>query len=548
MIQLQSLKTRGLALTALVALLPGAAFAQSADTSAGGQPSAFLIADVHVSPHTLQPFPRSTFHNDRYTMRQASMVDLIASAYSVDANNILGGPSWLETDHFDIYANAPPKTSSDTVKLMLRTLLADRFKLVLHTDSKPLPAFVLSAGKGEPKLTPADTSVDSNCKYVDPPPNLPQGTVPYITFTCHNTTMATFAENIHNWAGGYLTSPVVDSTGLKGSWDFDIKWTGKGGLARAGADGISIFDAVDKQLGLKLEAKTAPLPVVIVDSAIEKPTPNPPGVDKALPPPPPAEFDVATIRPSSPDAKGLNGRVQGSQVSLQNGTLKFLIAFAYDVTDEMLVNAPKWFDTDHFDINAKAAVDPTPGAPQMDPDDLRQMVRKFLADRFQLKVHREDRPLDAYTLIATSSPKLKKADPANRTGCKEGPGADGKDPRIANPILGRLLTCRNMTLSQFAAVLQNQANGYIHTPVLDATGIDGAYDITLSFSSSGQLPNGGAPPPTSDAGNAPAASDPSGAVSLIDAINKQLGLKLVKQKRPVPALVIDSVEEKPTEN
>jgi uncharacterized protein (TIGR03435 family) len=103
-----------------------------------------------------------------------------------------------------------------------------------------------------------------------------------------------------------------------------------------------------------------------------------------------------------------------------------------------------------------------------------------------------------------------------------------------------------MSMTQFAAMLQSQAPGYIYTPVLDATGIDGSYDITLSFSSAGQLRGGGggAPP----AGEAPAASDPDGAVSFLDAVNRQLGLKLVKVKRPIPALVIDHIDEKPTEN
>ncbi len=62
----------------------------------------------------------------------------------------------------------------------------------------------------------------------------------------------------------------------------------------------------------------------------------------------------------------------------------------------------------------------------------------MFADRFQMTSHFEDRPVEAFTLIATN-PKMKKADPLNRTHCKEGPGPDGKDPRIANPILGRLL-------------------------------------------------------------------------------------------------------------
>ena len=529
-----------------LALLSSAARGQSADAPPAGARPTFQVADVHPSPHTTTAFPRSTFHGDRYSMRQANLVDLIVNAYGVDPSNVVGGPSWLETDRFDIYAVTPPKTSHDAVKLMLQALLADRFKLVLHRDSKPLPAFVLSAGKGAPKLTDADASGNPNCQFVDPPPNPPAGSVPLYIFSCHNTTMEAFAEDLHQWAGDYLTNPVVDSTGLKGAYDFDIKFHSKGRAARAGADGISIFDAVDKQLGLKLEAKTAPLPVVVVESANEKPTPNVPGIEKLLPPPPPAEFDVATIKPSQPDAK-MNGRINGSQVSLQAGTMKFMITFAYDISDEMLVGAPKWVDTDHFDLLGKAAVDPTPGAPQIDLDDLREMMRKFLAERFQLKVHMEDRPLDAYTLVA-ANPKLKKADPANRTGCKEGPGADGKDPRIANPILGRLLTCHNMTMAQFGTMLQTLANGYIHTPVLDSTGLTDAYDFTLSFSTAGQLQSGGGsgnPPPP---GDAPLASDPSGALSLPDAMNKQLGVKLVQQKRPVPALVIDHIEEKPTDN
>jgi uncharacterized protein (TIGR03435 family) len=479
-------------------------------------------------------------------MRQANMVDLIVKAYGVDPGNVVGGPAWLETDRFDVYAKASPKTSAETVNLMLRTLLAERFKLVLHTDSKPLPAFVLSVGKGAPKMTESDGSADPNCQYMDPPPNLAPGTIWPIEFVCQNTTMDAFAQDLHDWAGGYVTSPVVNSTGLKGGWNFDFKWTNEGQLAKAGTDGISVFDAVDQQLGLKLEAKTAPLPVVAVDSVNEKPTDNSPDLAKLLPPAPPAEFEVATVRPSAPDVQ-LNGRISGGQVNLTGGTMEFMLTFAYDVTDEMIVGAPKWMTTDHFDINAKASSDSPsgqPGAPQMDPDDLRLMMRKFLADRFNLKVHMEDRPLDAYNLVA-DHPKLKVANPANRTGCKEGPGDDGKDPRIANPILGRLLTCRNMTMTQFAAMLQSQASGYIHSPVLDATGIDGAYDMTLSFSTAGQLRSGGGASPS---GDAPAASDPNGAVSFIDAVNRQLGLKLVKVKRPIPALVIDHIDEKPTEN
>ena len=184
---------RAFACVVFLLSLAGAALGQAAP--------AFEVADIHTSPHTLQPFARSIFQGNRFMMRQANMVDLIAKAYGVDPNNVVGGPSWLETDRFDIYAKAPLKTSSETINLMLRELLADRFKLVVHTGSKPLPAFVLTTGKGAQKLTQADDSAESSCKFIDPPPNPPPGSVPLYTFSCKNTSMAAFVEDLHQWAG-----------------------------------------------------------------------------------------------------------------------------------------------------------------------------------------------------------------------------------------------------------------------------------------------------------------------------------------------------------
>jgi uncharacterized protein (TIGR03435 family) len=527
-------------------------FAQSADT-----PPTFEAADVHVSPPHRFPFmDGGHLRGDRYVLRQATMVDLIATAYGVDADNVLGGPIWLETDRFDVIAKAPATTSPATLKLMLRSLLTDRFKLVFHNGTKPLPAFVLTTGKGPLKLKQAEGSGDADCKYQEPPQNQSPGTVPSIVFSCHHTTMEEFAQNLHQWAGGYLTDPVVDSTGLKGSWDFDIKWTPRQLLQKAGADGISIFDAVDKELGLKLERQTAPRPALIVDSVNQKPTPNAPGLEKILPTPPPAQFDVAIIKPGKPDARFM-GRINGGQVDVQSVTLKFLITFAWDLNpndDEVLVGAPKWLDSDRFDILAKVVNDAPAGSgpdPRIDIDDLRQMLQLLLADRFKLQTHKEDRPVNAYTLIAVK-PKLTPADPLSRTRCKEGPGPDGKDPRVANPVLNRLLSCQNMNMAQIGDELQRVAPGYIYSPVLDATGIKGSWDFTLSFSSAdltkGGGGNGGPPPAVPTTGASATTSDPNGALSLFDAVNKELGLKLEKQRRPVPVLVIDHIEEKPTEN
>jgi uncharacterized protein (TIGR03435 family) len=194
-------------------------------------------------------------------------------------------------------------------------------------------------------------------------------------------------------------------------------------------------------------------------------------------------------------------------------------------------------------------MDPGPNGPRIEIDDLRKMVRTLLEERFKMQAHMEDRPINAYTLIAVN-PKLRKADPLSRTRCTEGPGPDGKDPRIANPALNRLITCQNMTMAQIGDELQRVASGYIYSPVLDGTGIKGSWDFTLSFSSADQTQAraAGGGNPSGSASSTDGASDPNGAITLFDAVNRQLGLKLEKQRRLSPVLVIDHIEEKPTEN
>ena len=90
--------------------------------------------------------------------------------------------------------------------------------------------------------------------------------------------------------------------------------------------------------------------------------------------------------------------------------------------------------------------------------------------------HMEDRTVTAYTLVAVK-PKMRKADPANPTRWHEGPGPDGKDPRITNPMLSRLVTFQNMTTAQFAEVIPLIGSGIYSGPVLDSTGLDGGWDL-----------------------------------------------------------------------
>jgi uncharacterized protein (TIGR03435 family) len=227
-----------------------------------------------------------------------------------------------------------------------------------------------------------------------------------------------------------------------------------------------------------------------------------------------------------------------------------LIRLAWNLTDdELLAGGPKWLDDTKYSVVARStsAIGGTAGNLQIDIDDLRLMLRALLVQRFALKTHLEDRPVSAYTLVA-DKPKLRPADPAHRTNCREGVDPGARDPRTTNPSLSRLVTCQNMTLQQFAEDLPRLAGGYIHIPVVDATGVTGAWDFTLNFSPSGQVN-------TASAGTAPApsasvlmAADPTGSLSVFDAVERQLGLKLDLRKRSMPVLVIDSVDERPSEN
>jgi uncharacterized protein (TIGR03435 family) len=564
--------SRGLIGASFVALLSFAAFGQST-----GALPAFEIADVHASPHVLTPnMQGGVLRAGRYEIRQATMVDLIRTAYGVDADKVLGGPSWLDTDRFEVIAKAPPNATLDTTKLMLRALLVERFKLALHNDSHALPGFALTVGKGgPPKLKESDGSGDTGCKFIPPPPpppppppaggqagGAPVINLPTYSYECHNMTMAAFAETMRTLNGAqqyFDTGLIADQTGLKGAWDFNFKYGPKiaGGvmalLVAPGTESISIFDAMDKQLGLKLDPLKVATPVVIVDSVNRKPSDNPPGVTTALPVIPP-EFEVADLRLSDPNA-GPGGRGGGFQpsgrVDLRGYPLTALINLALNLNGpDAIIGMPKSLATVSVDLIAKMPSNGPAGPNQpIDLDFFRPALKGLLEERFKLKTHMEERPTDAYTLLPGKPKMQKTADPLVRTGCKEGPGPDGKDPRIANPILSRLITCQNITMAQLANMLPSLAGGYVHSEVLDSTGLTDAYDFTLSFSANGlaqfvanQTGQAGG------AGGPAAASDPGGGLSLPDAVSKQLGVRLEMQKRPVPVVVIDHIDEKPSDN
>jgi uncharacterized protein (TIGR03435 family) len=534
------------------AFVCGSALGQSAE-----KPQ-FEVADVHISPQTSQPFTRGPFYTSgRYELRFATMLDMIATAYAIDPERVSGGPNWLEMDRFDVFAKTPEKSTAESRKLMLQSLLAERFKLAIHNDTRPMAAYGLTAKK--PQLKDAEGEGETGCKFTAqnasnaPTPGGGPIQLPVLIYACKNMTMAAFAGALLNApaAGQYLNNRlVVDQTELKGSYDFTLRYTPKipAGFATTGEQ-IPLFDALEKQLGLKLELTTSPMPTMVVDSVNQKPTANSPEAMKSFPPLP-TEFEVASLKPSAPDARPgppdvKNGRLYLPGISLQN-----LILIAWDVnTPEFLVGAPKWLNEDKYEILAKAPagvaigdLTPNRNAVPVNIDALRPMMRALITERFQMAAHTEDRPMNAYTLTA-NKPKLKKADPTSRTRWQEGVAPDSKGDKNANASLGRLVTCQNVSMAQFAVMLPNIAPGYLATNVVDATGLEGGYDFTFSFS-----PLGAVRQARAATGETSDASEPSGTLTLFEAISKQLGLKLDTVKRPVQVLVIDKIERKPLEN
>src|SRR5689334_2470505 len=253
----------------LIVVVTSSAFGQTSTS-----PPSFEIADVHASAPRVGPnLWIAPFRGERYEMRQATMVELISNAYNTSAEKVLGGPSWLEVNRFDVIGRTPKGTSLDTAKAMLQTLLVERFKLTLHKDTRPLLTYVLTVA-GKHKLKEAAGTGTAGCQPQPPPPPEP-GSFPPQTAVCRGMTMAALAELLPRVANAYVPTSIVDSTGLTGAWDFEITFHNRNVLAQAGNDGISLFDALEKQLGLKLEQKELPSTAIVVDSVNETPIENP---------------------------------------------------------------------------------------------------------------------------------------------------------------------------------------------------------------------------------------------------------------------------------
>jgi uncharacterized protein (TIGR03435 family) len=224
-------------------------------------PPAFDVASVKLVVRDVPNHPvglrinHGTLNVDDGRLRQ-----IIGLAYGIQRVNVLGGPDWIDIDKFTIIAKADsPDATPEQIKLMLQTLLAERFKLALHKDTKEIRVYTLTVGKNGSKLkeTPEEEKGSSNVG----------GTPRGLQMVYRKANILLLVNTLANMLG----SPVVDKTGLTGRYDIRLEWTDD--RFRRPADSMSadlapdLFTALEEQLGLKMEVKKGPAEVLVVDHA-----------------------------------------------------------------------------------------------------------------------------------------------------------------------------------------------------------------------------------------------------------------------------------------
>jgi len=267
----------------------------------------------------------------RITYNNLSLRDLMTVAYSVKRSQITGEPSWFDSERFDITAKVPAGATKDDARVMLQSLLADRFKLTLHREKKEMAMYALVVGKNGPKLkestAPADEPKD-NGEPPPPPPDLrdrlamgkdgcpepppqmgnrPVNMMMFVTGAACMVANAQTMSGLADMLSNQFDRPVTDMTGLKGKYDFHVRFdpssigSGRGGMmimgpppgamgggpGRGEAGGMgpvttvepqeappSIFAALQEQLGLKLEPRKGPVDLLVIDHIEKTPTEN----------------------------------------------------------------------------------------------------------------------------------------------------------------------------------------------------------------------------------------------------------------------------------
>src|SRR5262245_57950800 len=224
--------------------------------AAAPQRPEFEVASV--KPHSAGGSPHVSIARDpgRLTYTNMTVRGLIREAYGLKVYPFSRGPDALSTDRYDVIAKVPPDASKEQRILMLQALLAERFKLIVHRETKELPIYTLVAGKDGPKFR----AVEDDGSAAE------TGSGGGHQIKAHHISMKSLAATLQ----GYIGDTVVDATGLTGLYDLNLDFNFDESTS---SEGPTIFEAVQRQLGLKLEAGKGTAEVCIIDQ-VQKPTVN----------------------------------------------------------------------------------------------------------------------------------------------------------------------------------------------------------------------------------------------------------------------------------
>ena len=225
---------------------------------------------------------------DRVTAYNTRLLLFVQVAYNIGADRIVGAPDWTIAEKYDVVAKAGQPLTGNTWQLMLRSLLAERFKLVVHTETREAPVFALVKSRRDGSLGPNLRSAQQDCAVMraatsQTPDADPCGMRSLGTALVRGT-MSLRGVPITMLLGAIardLRRDVVDRTGITGLFDIDLTWTPQTFVGRPAdgrfpsidRDGPEIFTALQEQLGLKVEQETGQTNVLVIDH-VERPTPD----------------------------------------------------------------------------------------------------------------------------------------------------------------------------------------------------------------------------------------------------------------------------------
>jgi uncharacterized protein (TIGR03435 family) len=260
-----------------LALTIGAAQPQ---TSAPTSHPEFEVASIKPNNGIDEKPGMQVRYGGHVTIHAMTVRTLIGAAYDIDESfQVSGGPRWTETELYDIVAQAPPNVSTESLEWWrprLQSLLADRFRLALHRETKELPVYELAAAKSGIKIAPlkagacivADPQKPKQVRPGEPPPRF-----------CNNLrytrggieAIGVDMTRLANTLAAILNRTVINKTGFTGIFDLDLEYAPLEDTA--GTTRPSIFTALQEQLGLRLESAKGPVEVLVVDH-VERPSDN----------------------------------------------------------------------------------------------------------------------------------------------------------------------------------------------------------------------------------------------------------------------------------